>query len=153
MLNASQVWTRLKALPAFKTMSEADFRPIVYIQTFTPPAGGIPTSNNPQTFPGGAVILGITGSAFVPGVGPAGQAGRNRQLFQVDFAFSNNEAITPGGPILADALFGGGESDIFPSREYIVAPNQLINCRVANITTGLLTVQIAYHCLVYRFAT
>jgi hypothetical protein len=34
-----------------------------------------------------------------------------------------------------------------------VAPNQLINCRVANITTGLLTVQIAYHCLVYRFAS
>ena len=85
--------------------------------------------------------------------GPSAQSGRNRQLFLLNFQFGNNESITPGGPFSADALLGGGESDIFPARELIVAPNQQIMCSVAQVTTGLLTVHVLYHCLVYRFAT
>lgn len=153
MLNATQVWQRLKKLEAFKNMQESDFRPLVYCQSFTPASGGAPTAPSPQVFPSGAIVLGITASAFVPAAAATGQANRNRQLFQIDFSFTNNESITVGGPVSADALLGGGDSDIFPSRELIIAPNQSINCRVANVTTGSLTVNVAYHVLAYRFAS
>lgn len=152
MLNAQQVWHRLRQLPAFKGMAETDFRPLVYVQTFTPAAGAT-TANAPQDFPGGAIVLGVSASAYVPGVGAGGQSGRNRQLFGINFTYNNNEALTPGGPIVADALMGGGDADLFPARELVLAPNQRILCQVSNLTTGDLTVQVAYHCLVYRFGS
>ena len=153
MINASQAIQRIRKLQAFRAMKDTDFRSLIFNQTFTPAAGGAPSASTPQSFPGGAVILGITASAYVPGVGPTGQGGRNRQLFALDFSFSNQEAIVIGGPVIADALLGGGESNIYPSAEMILAPNQSIGCRVANLTTGALTVHVVYHCLVYRFAS
>lgn len=152
MLNASQVWNRIRKLPAFAQMRESDFRPLTYVQTFTP-AAGTTTGSTAQSFPGGAIILGISAGAYVPTVAAGGQGGRNRQLFVIDFNYSNNEALTPGGPVLADVLMGGGDADQYPSRELILAPNQTINCRVGNITTGALTIHVAYHCLVYRYAS
>lgn len=153
MITATQAWQRLKTLAAFKTMKESDFRPIVYTQTFTPASGGAATASQAQLFPGGAIILGITASAFVPTAAIGGQSNRNRQVFGIDFSFSNNEAIVVGGPISADALLGGGDSSIFPSRELIIAPNQQVGTRVANYTTGSLTVHVCFHCLIYRFAS
>lgn len=153
MLNWTQVWHRVRLNPAFKGMQESDFRPMVFNQIFTPAPGGAATANQPQSFAGGAIILGIAASAYVPSGAASAQAGRNRQLFAIDFAYSNNEAITPGGPILADALLGGGESNIFPSRELLIAPNQQITCRVANVTTGSLTVHVAFHTMVYRYTS
>jgi hypothetical protein len=150
MINASQAFHRLRTLEAFKRMKETDFRPLTFVQTFTPATGGAPTASAPQSFPGGAIILGITASAFVPGAAVA--AGRNRQLFSIDFSFSNNEAIIVGGPVVADALLGGGEQDVFTTKEMIMAPNQSVGARVANLTAGALTVHVCYHCLVYRFA-
>jgi hypothetical protein len=153
MINAQQAFHRVKALEAFRHMNESDFRALTYNQIFTPAAGGVPTAITPQPFPGGAIILGITASAYVPGAVATGQGGRNRQLFLIDFAFSNNEAIVVGGPVIADALLGGGESDIFPSKEMVLNPNQSIGCRTANITTGSLIVHVVYHALIYRFAS
>lgn len=153
MINATQALQRLKRLAAFRDMEPTDFRSALYGQIFTPAAGGTPTANQLQQFPGGAIILGITASAFVPGVGPTGQGGRNRQLFSIDFAYSNNEALLIGGPLLADAVLGGGDADVFPPTELVMAPNQSLNCRVANLTTGSLTVHVVYHTLVYRFAS
>lgn len=153
MITATQAWQRLKTLAAFKSMKESDFRPIVYGQTFTPAAGGAATASQAQLFPGGAIILAITASAFIPTVAGTAQGNRNRQLFGIDFSFSNNEAIVIGGPLSADALLGGGDNDIFPSRELIIAPNQQIGTRVANYTTGALTVHVCFHCLIYRFAS
>lgn len=152
MLNAREVFARVHKLDAFRAMKESDFREVDYVQEFTPAAGGVPTVNVPQPFPGGAIILGITAAAVVPGIAaPAG--GLNRQFFKIDFGFSGGEAIVIGGPVLADALLGGGEQNIFPLKELVMAPNQAINCRVANMTAGLLTVNVVYHCLVYRFAS
>ena len=150
MLNPTQVLQRLKLRPAWKGKTEIDFRILVYAQIFNPPAGAAPTANSAMMFPDGAAVLGITASAFVPTVAATGQGSRNRQLFLIDFAFVNNDAIVVGGPIMADALLGGGESDIFPAQEIVVGPSQQINCRVANLTTGALTVHVAYHCLVPR---
>ncbi|MEO7827205.1 MAG: hypothetical protein ABIR60_08700 [Allosphingosinicella sp.] len=153
MLNATQVWHRLKTLKAFKSMTESDFRPIVYGQTFTPAAGGAATASQAVLFPGGAIILGITASGFVPTAAIGGQSAANRQVFGIDFSFSNNEAIVVSGPLSADALLGGGDNTIFPLRELIIAPNQQIGTRVANYTTGALTVHVCFHCLIYRFAS
>jgi len=150
MLNASQVFQRVRKLAAFKDMQESDFAGKYYGQTFTPAANNVVTPFVGRPFPSGAIILGITASAFVPGVAATAQGGRNRQLFRIDFAYQGGEGLVLDGPVMADALLGGGETDIFPARELIVVPNQLINCRVANITTGLLTVDVVYHCLVYR---
>lgn len=152
MINASQALQRIKRLAAFRKMEPTDFRTAIYGQKFTP-AAGVLTANQLQQFPGGAIILGITAGAFVPSAAANGQSGRNRQLFAIDFAYSNNEALVIGGPLLADSLLGGGESDIFPATELVMAPNQSINCRVQNLTTGALEVHVAYHTLVYRFAS
>ncbi len=152
MLNAREVFARVHKLDAFKNMKESDFRELDYAQEFTPAAGAVPTVNTPQAFPGGAIILGITAAACVPGIA-APTGGNNRQFFKIDFSFSQGEAIIVGGPVLADALLGGGELNIFPSKELVMAPNQSINCRVANMTAGSLTVNVVYHCLVYRFAS
>lgn len=153
MINASQALQRIKRLSAFRKMEPTDFRTALFGQIFTPAAGGEPTANQAQPFPGGAIVLGITASAYVPSVGPTGQGGRNRQLFTIDFQYTNNEALLIGGPLLADAVLGGGDSDIFPATELVMAPNQMINCRVGNVTTGALTVHVVYHTLVYRFAS
>lgn len=153
MINASQAIQRIRKLDAFKRMKDTDFRSLIFAQTFTPAAGGEPSASTPQSFPGGAIVLGITASAYVPAVAATAQSNRNRQLFAIDFAFSNQEAIVIGGPVIADALLGGGEQNIYPSAEMILAPNQSIGCRVANLTTGALTVHVVYHCLVYRFAS
>jgi hypothetical protein len=152
MINASQALQRIKRLAAFKKMEPTDFRTALFGQVFTPAAGGAPTANQPQQFPGGAIVLGITASAFVPGVAATAQGNRNRQLFAIDFAYTNNEALLIGGPLVADAVLGGGDADVFPATELVMAPNQSINCRVANLTTGALTVHVVYHTLVYRFA-
>ncbi len=153
MLNAQQVFNRVKKYKAFASMKESDFRPLVYTQIHTPASGGTPTAFVGQKFPGGAIILGITASAYVPTAAATGQGNRNRQLFLIDFQYTGGEALVVDGPVMADALLGGGENDVFPLRELVIAPNQQINCRVANITTGSLTVHVAYHCLVYRFAS
>jgi hypothetical protein len=153
MLNAQQVFNRVRKYKAFSQMKESDFRPLVYTQTFTPASGGTPTAMLGQKFPGGAIILGIGASAYVPAGAASAQAGRNRQLFLIDFQYTGGEALVVDGPVMADALLGGGDANIFPLRELVIAPNQQINCRVANITSGSLTVHVAYHCLVYRFAS
>jgi hypothetical protein len=151
MLNSQQVFNRVRKLAAFRDMNESDFREAVYCQTFTPAAGAT-TAFTPRPFPNGAIILGITASAYVPGVGPTFQTAKNRQLFKLDFSYTGGEAIVIDGPVLADALLGGGDENHFPSKELVISPGQQINCRVQNITDGALTVEVVYHCLVYRFA-
>jgi hypothetical protein len=153
MINATQALQRQKRLKAFKDMEPTDFRTALYGQIFTPASGGVPTANQQQQFPGGAIVLGITAGAYVPSAAANGQGGRNRQLFAIDFAYSNNEALLIGGPLLADAVLGGGDEDIFPATELVMQPNQSINCRVANLTTGSLVVHVVYHTLVYRFGS
>ncbi len=151
MLNAREVFARVKKLAAFKDMQESDFRVVVYNQTFTPASGGAPTAFVPQVFPGGAIVLGITAGGATPGVAPP--TGNNRQAFQADFSYTGGETLVIGGPANADALMGGGDSNIFPLKELVIAPNQQILARVANLTNVALTLSICYHCLVYRFAT
>lgn len=150
MLNAREVFARVKRLKAFAGMEESDFRALYYKQEFTPAAGGAPTVAQWQPFPNGGIVLGITASAFVPNAAPA--AGRQRHLFQIDFNYTGNEALIVNGPVCADALMGGGDSDLFPLRELILAPSQQIMCRTANNTNGPLTVHVVYHTLVYRLA-
>lgn len=150
MLNSQQVWSRVRKLKAFSQLSEFDFRPVYFVQKFTPAANDVPTAWVSQPFPNGAIILGITASGFVPGAAANGQGNRNRQLFGIDFQFSNTDAIIVNGPVAADALLGGGDADVFPSREIIIAPSSQVNCRTTNYTTGLLSVHVAYHVLSYR---
>jgi hypothetical protein len=151
MLNAREVFARIKKLAAFKDMQESDFRVVVYNQNFTPASGGVPTAFSPQVFPGGAIVLGITAAGCTPNVAPP--TGNVRQCFQVDFSYTGGETLVIGGPGAADAILGGGDTNIFPLKELVIAPNQQILARVANLTNVALTVSIAYHCLVYRFAT
>lgn len=153
MLNAREVFSRVKRLKAFKDMEESDFRSLYYKQEFTPAAGGAPTVQQGQSFPNGGIVLGITASAFIPNAAPLATSGRLRHLFQIDFSYTGNEALVVNGPVTADSLMGGGDSDLFPLRELILAPNQQILCRTANNTNGALTVHVIYHTLVYRLAS
>jgi len=148
MLNIREVLGRVLKMEAYKHMHESDFRQGVFGQTFSPAAGAAAPTQN-RGFPGGAIVYGITGGAFVPA--SAIGAGRNRQAFQIALAYSGGEAIIMDGPLLADAVLGGGDADIFPAKELVMLPNQSIACTITNITSGLLTVNVAYHALIYRF--
>jgi len=152
MLNFLQVFSRLKKLPAYQNKKESDYSSQVFVQRFFPAAGGAPTAFDARPFPIGAIVLGITASAFVPGAAATGQSERNRQLFAIDFAYQGGDAIVLDGPVQADALLGGGEENIFPAKEMIIKATQSLQCRVANLTTGALTVDVAYHCVVDRSA-
>ncbi len=153
MTSSTAAWGRVRKMKAFSRMQESDFRPIVFNQAVTVAAGQT-SSAQAQNFPGGAIILGICANCYVNAVAPAtGQSSRNRQLFGLNFAYTNNESLTPGGPVNADALLGGGDDTIFPSRELIIAPNQAIQMQAANYTTSSLVIHVVYHCLVYRYAS
>ncbi len=152
MLNFLQVFSRLKKLPAYANKREEDFKSQVFCQRFFPAAGGDPTAFDARPFPIGAIVLGITASAFVPSSAPTAQTARNRQLFAIDFAYQGGDAIVIDGPVQADALLGGGEENIFPSKEMIIKATQSLQCRVANLTNGSLTVDVAYHCVIDRNA-
>jgi hypothetical protein len=148
MLNIREVLARVLKMEAYRNMHESDFRQGVFGQNFTPAAGSV-APTQPRTFPGGAIVYGITAGAYVPA--SAIGTGRNRQAFRVTLAYSSGEGIVMDGPILADALLGGGDADIFPAKELVLLPNQQINCTIENVTSGLLTVDVAYHALIYRF--
>jgi hypothetical protein len=152
MLNLQVVFGRLKKIKAFAGLKEEDYRLAVYGQEFTPPAGGAPTAYRPRQFPTGGVILGITASAYQPDLPASSQGTKNRQLFALDFSYSGGEALVIDGPIQADALLGSGEDCVFPAKELIISPTSQISCRAANLTTSALVVNVAYHCLVFRFA-
>lgn len=148
MLNMREVLGRVVKLAGYTQMKDSDYRQVVYCQKFSPASGGAPTAATPMPFPVGAIVIGILASAAQPGGAP--MTGRGRQCFEIDIGFTGGESLTIGGPVLADALLGGGESDIFPSKELVMAPNQALTCRVANVTNAALDVYVAYHCLVYR---
>ncbi len=148
MLNVREVLGRVLKMKAYSHMKESDFRQGVFGQTFTPGAGAAAPAQ-PRVFPGGAIVYGITAAAFVPGSAPS--AGRNRQCFQINLAYNGGEAIIMDGPLCADAVLGGGDADIFPAKELVLLPNQQIVCTVNNVTNGSLTVDVAYHALIYRF--
>lgn len=122
-------------------------------------ASGAPSGPTLQNFPTGAIIIGITAagqqaqtttSAFQ--YAPWQSTGK-RDLFALSFAYTNDEVITPGGPVLAEALLGSGMDTIFPAREIIVPPSQGILATVVSYTIAPpLTVHIVYHAMVPRTA-
>jgi hypothetical protein len=151
MISPAAAFERLRRIKRFAGMRQSDFRPIVYAQIFSGIASGATSSATPQSMPGGAIILGITASAVVPSAAAAsGQSSNNRQLFGLNFSYTNNEALTVGGPVLAEALLGNGQDTVFPVRELIVSPNSHIVCTVVNYTTTTMNIHVGYHCLVYR---
>jgi len=156
MINAQQAINRLKKSKEHKDLREEDYRAAVYVQTFTPGVDGEITGFQPRQFPNGAIILMIAASASVDpgeGGGADAQAGNNRNLFKIDFSYTGGEALVIDGPVLADALMGGGDLSHFPAKELVIKENQNLNCRVQNMAAQEMTVDVAYHCLVYRYAS
>lgn len=148
MLNVKEILGRVGLLAGYTNMKPSDWREVDYVQKFTPATGGEPTAAVQQPFPTGAIICAVLGSAFVPNGPPL--AFRGRQCFTVDFSFTGGETWIIGGPVLADALLGGGDAATFPLKEQVMAPNQMVLCRVGNVTNGALEVHIVYRCLIYR---
>lgn len=157
-----------------RQLKMSDFRYIGYVQTFTSVTAGSLTGgaapstaitpgtvSGPalQTFPNGAIILGITASAAQPQTttssfqyAPSASPGK-RDLFGLNFQYTGDEIITPGGPVLADALLGSGEDTIFPAREIIVAPSQGILASAQSFTINPpLVVHVVYHSMVPKTA-
>jgi len=111
-----------------------------------------------QNFPAGAVILGISATAFQEQVGddtdfqyaPWSAPGR-RDLFGLSFSYTNDEQITPGGLTLANALLGDGDDTVFPARELLIPPSQGILTTAASFTVApSLFVQVVFHAMVPR---
>lgn len=155
-------------------MKITDFRYLAYCQQFnnvlagtvaggaTPTSavtGGQPSGPALQNFPSGGVIIGITAAAqqaqtttnafqYAPWASPG-----KRDLFALAFQYTNDEIITPGGPVLAEALLGSGEDTIFPAREIVVPPSQGLLATVQSYAIAPpLNVHIVYHTMVPRVA-
>lgn len=161
-----------------------DFRSLHYVQPFTNVAMGVTTGYQLQSFPAGAFVLGIAAAATFNRVVKADQyyadgatapldstfdripssTPGNRDLFALDFNFTQDESITPNGPALAEALLGSGGGTEFPAREIVVDPSQGILCRVQSLlgvqlisgaagATGIavpMRVHVVYKCMVPR---
>lgn len=157
-----------------RKVKASDFRYIAYCQQFnqvtaatvtggatpsTPITPGAAIGPALQTFPQGAIVLGITASAVQPQTttsafqyAPSASPGR-RDLFALAFQYTGDEVITPGGPVLADALLGSGTDTIFPGREIVVPPSQGLLCTVqAYAIAPQMNVHVVYHCAVLRVA-
>ena len=157
-----------------RKLQVSDFRYIAYCQQFnnvtagTVVGGASPTSpvtpgtaSGPalQNFPNGGIVLGITAAAVQAQTvtsafqyAPSNNSGR-RDLFALNFQYTNDEVITPGGPIIADALLGSGEDTIFPAREIIIPPSQGILTTAQSYTINPpLNVHVVYHTMVPRVA-
>jgi hypothetical protein len=158
----AQFFGRAGAPPAAKA-----FRPISYSQTFT----GVGASSSPGTygtqsgpsqmnFPAGAVILGITATAYQAQTAtgsyqyaPSYSPGR-RDLFGLLFQYTGDEQITPGSTLVAaEALLGSGMDTIFPQRELLIPPSQGLLVTVGSLAPAPnLTVTVVYHAMVLRAA-
>lgn len=148
----------------------SDFRAIAYAQQFNSVAAGSVTGGatpssaitpgnasgpSQQNFPNGALILGITAASVQAQTttssfqyAPSASPGR-RDLFGLHFQYSGDEILTPGGPVLAEALLGGGDDTIFPAREIIIPPSQSILATVVSYTIAPpLNVHVVYHAMV-----
>lgn len=134
------------------------FRSLHYAQRFELTAGA---TNQPQlqNFPQGAIILGITAAAYQAQTttgaftyAPSMSPGR-RDLFALSFQYTGDELITPGGPVNAEALLGGGSGTDFPARELVIAPSQGVLTTVENLTVAPnLKVHVVFHAMVLRTA-
>lgn len=148
----------------------AGFRFMAYTQFFTglvpstAAGGGTPLGATVgpqlQTFPSGAVILGITAASYIaqqaaatPVYEPWADPGR-RDIFCLSFAYTNDEQITPSGLTLASALLGTGEETIFPAREMLIPPSQGILVSAASILASGVAlnqfVHVVFHTMVPR---
>lgn len=175
MISWNQAYDRLKGSEQFASYfgrggappAAKSFRPISYSQLFTGVAaastpGTYGTQSGPtnQSFPAGAVILGITAAAYQNSTttgaftyAPSFTPGK-RDLFGLLFQYTGDEQITPGNsPVLAEALLGGGSDTIFPQREIMIAPSQGILTTVAALCPApALTVTVVFHAMVPRAA-
>lgn len=148
-----------------KIPGQHQFRYIAYslllgpcVGSASPVAGfGQPVGPSQQNFPAGAVVLGISATAFQEQetdgsytYAPWSAPGR-RDLFGLSFSYTNDEQITPGGLTLANALLGDGDDTVFPGRELLIPPSQGILCTAASFTVApSLYVQIVFHSMVPR---
>jgi hypothetical protein len=188
MIRWETAWRRAKEAnhPFVVKRNITDFRSLHYNQIFSAVAQGTTSATTLQTFPSGAFVLGISASANVPILVKRDQyyadgaavpldvtidrlkssTPGNRDLFGIDFAYTNDEQLTPGGPAIADALLGSGSGTEYPARELIIDPSQGILCRVQNLITAQtidnlsgslptgisfpITVHVVYKCMVPR---
>jgi hypothetical protein len=173
MIKWSEAYSRLKDTPEFvqyfkRLMPMGQFRFLAFSQFFASVPGvatagvfGIPVGPLAQTFPSGAVILGITAAAYeaqqlaaAASYAPSYSAGR-RDLFGLSFQYTGGEFITPNGLTMAEPLLGSGYDTIFPAKEILVPPSQAILCAVGTLspsTNPVLSVSVVYHCMVPREA-
>jgi hypothetical protein len=153
-----------------RQLQASDFREVAYAQQFnsvgvgsvtggatpsTAITAGTPSGPTLMNFPNGGIILGITAACvqsqtttntflYAPSYSPG-----RRDLFALNFQYTGDEIITPGGPVLAEALLGSGIDTIFPAREIIIPPSQgLLATVVSYAVAPPLNVHIVYHAMV-----
>jgi hypothetical protein len=141
--------------PMVMGKTENDFTAMHYVQTFVGIAMGATTGYQLQNFPAGAFVLGISAACSFARIvkpdqyysdggespldttfdrTPTASPG-NLDLFALDFQYTQNQAITANGPVLAAALLGGGGASEFPSRELIIEPSQGVLCRAQSFVS------------------
>jgi len=177
MIKWREAYERLRPTAAFKAyynnLGATDFRYIVFsnpalsISPLTPSAAaaggapGVAVGPLQQQFPSGAIILGVTASAYqaqqeagAANYAPSASDGR-RDLFALAFQYTSDEQLTANGLTVAECLLGGGIDTIFPARELLIPPSQSILITAASLVAAggqNLFVNCGFHCMVPRMA-
>lgn len=106
-----------------------------------------------QQFPAGAVILGITASAWQNYEACSDATPGRRDRFGLAFSYSGDEQLTANGLTMAEALLGSGRDTILPAKELMIPPSQSLLVSAASLVPSAqpnLTVHVAFHCMVRR---
>lgn len=154
MLNPDRAFDQFKAILAGIGIKKlADLRPLSFVLNFTVPATAdlaAPTTRFlPQLFPAGAVILGIKGDCFPEGQ-PVNPFLIGNERFRVRLSYNTSDGLVTNFGI-AQTIFGR-ENDEFPQRALFLEANQVIQTEIQNLTPEQIRVDIAFHCLVWRYA-
>lgn len=148
----------VKPIDAFRLLTYSTQFPSVAAASTAGSYGAV-SGPSTVTFPSGAIILGITASAFQAQTvttnfqyAPQGSEGR-RDMFGIAVQYTGDEQITPNGLVCADALLGSGVDTIFPAREIMMPPSQALSISVASMAIApTLSITVAFHAMVPRAA-
>jgi hypothetical protein len=147
MLRMEQVWSRAAGRPQLQGKNPSNFVPQVVTLRVAGLAGGATISSQQVNFPSGAIILGIQGSAWIPGGAGTVLQSSGLSLFALTIENQGQRTIVGPSRACAQDVFGVN-GDQFPAVELYIPTNASLLYSIENLCTSQINVTISHHCLV-----
>jgi len=147
MLDFQDVWPRASRYQQFQGMGPLDFVNQVNVLSFTLTTGAV-SPQTAQTFPAGAIILGIMASAIVTGAAATQQYKPGLDSFSVAIDMQTPARNLVGSTAGIGSSVFGPYGDQFPAKEMVMGLNAALLYTVTNQTTSTLLITFAHHVLI-----